>query len=120
MTNAPSYKQLQERLEAIAAECSDLKNAHAAVLEHISVTDKGPAGTAAMIANDALHNTATPAATAVLAEMEARGVEKFADAWDAKTAKIMECAFFYGQIEPREAFSKCVRGYLVDLREGRV
>ena len=54
------------------------------------------------------------------AEVEAKAIEKFADAWDAETAKIMEGPFFYGHIEQREAFSTCVRAYLVELREGRV
>ncbi|WP_074423366.1 hypothetical protein [Serratia sp. 14-2641] len=61
-----------------------------------------------------------PATDAALAAVEERGVEKFADVWDADTAKIMEGPFFYGHIEQREAFSKCVRAYLVELREGRV
>ncbi|OZS72886.1 hypothetical protein CHI95_19595 [Providencia rettgeri] len=48
-------------VEHLVAEGKMLKDAHAAILEHIDVTDKGAAGTAAMIANDALHNTDYPA-----------------------------------------------------------
>ena len=70
--NVLTYEQLKQRLDAVVAECADMKNAHAALLEHISVTDKGPAGTAAMIASDALYNTATPNVTAALAEVEAK------------------------------------------------
>ncbi|OBU10556.1 hypothetical protein [Morganella psychrotolerans] len=44
-------------VEHLMAEGKMLKDAHAAILEHIDVTDKGLAGTAAMIANDALNNT---------------------------------------------------------------
>ena len=37
-------------------------------LEHVSVTDAGQAGVAAMIINDALHHSETPATDAFLAE----------------------------------------------------
>ncbi|HAA0735236.1 TPA_asm: hypothetical protein GDL32_24870, partial [Salmonella enterica] len=48
-------------------------------LEHVSVTDAGQAGVAAMIINDALHHSETPATDAFLAEVWAQGVEMFAD-----------------------------------------
>ena len=40
----------------------------AVTLEHVSVTDAGQAGVAAMIINDALHHSETPATDAFLAE----------------------------------------------------
>lgn len=61
----------------------------------------------------------TPATDAALAAIEARGVEKFADAWEAETARIMEGAFFYPQIGRRESVSKAVRQYIAELREAK-
>ncbi|CAB3269857.1 hypothetical protein JQ098_002054 [Salmonella enterica subsp. enterica serovar Typhimurium] len=67
------------RGNALAAENAGLKHAMAVTLEHVSVTDAGQAGVAAMIINDALHHSETPATDAFLAEVWAQGVEMFAD-----------------------------------------
>lgn len=56
---------------------------------------------------------------AAVAAIQAQGVEKFANAWEAETARIMEGAFFYPQIERRESFSKAVRQYIAELREAK-
>ncbi|ELA4001283.1 hypothetical protein RFP33_001385 [Escherichia coli] len=56
------------RANALAAENAGLKHAMAVTLEHVSVTDAGQAGVAAMIINDALHHSETPATDAFLAE----------------------------------------------------
>ncbi|CAI1945212.1 hypothetical protein [Serratia proteamaculans] len=64
-------------------------------------------------------NVKTPATDAAISAIEARGVEKFADAWEAETARIMEGAFFYPQIERRESVSKAVRQYIAELREAK-
>lgn len=61
------------------AENAGLKHAMAVTLEHVSVTDAGQAGVAAMIINDALHHSETPATDAFLAEIRAQGVEMFAE-----------------------------------------
>ncbi|ECQ3321422.1 hypothetical protein BKC75_13160 [Salmonella enterica subsp. enterica serovar Muenchen] len=88
MTGAPSVlirclaAQLEVQLvraNALAAENAGLKHAMAVTLEHVSVTDAGQAGVAAMIINDALHHSETPATDAFLAEVWAQGVEMFAD-----------------------------------------
>ncbi|EPF0970866.1 hypothetical protein ACSQIV_004797, partial [Salmonella enterica subsp. enterica serovar Schwarzengrund] len=71
-------KLVQER-NTLAAENAGLKHAMAVTLEHVSVTDAGQAGVAAMIINDALHHGETPATDAFLAEVRAQGVEMFAD-----------------------------------------
>ncbi|HCJ9461209.1 hypothetical protein [Escherichia coli] len=63
------------RANAMAAENAGLKHAMAVTLEHVSVTDEGQAGVAAMIINDALHHSETPATDAFLAEVRAQGVE---------------------------------------------
>ncbi|WP_113367794.1 eae-like domain protein [Escherichia coli] len=63
------------RANAMAAENAGLKHAMAVTLEHVSVTDAGQAGVAAMIINDALHHSETPATDAFLAEVRAQGVD---------------------------------------------
>ncbi|ENG8676308.1 hypothetical protein ABVG28_004426 [Salmonella enterica subsp. enterica serovar Bareilly] len=60
-----------EKFSALAAENAGLKHAMAVTLEHVSVTDAGQAGVAAMIINDALHHGETPATDAFLAEVRA-------------------------------------------------
>lgn len=70
------------RANALAAENAGLKHAMAVTLEHVSVTDAGQAGVAAMIINDALHHSETPATDAFLAEVRAQGVEMYADNLD--------------------------------------
>ncbi|EKR5526625.1 ead/Ea22-like family protein, partial [Escherichia coli] len=61
--------ELETNLAALVAENAGLKHAMAVTLEHVSVTDAGQAGVAAMIINDALHHSETPATDAFLAEV---------------------------------------------------
>ncbi|ENC0059641.1 hypothetical protein ACEY0P_005513 [Escherichia coli] len=61
---------LEAKCAALAAENAGLKHAMAVTLEHVSVTDAGQAGVAAMIINDALHHSETPATDAFLAEVK--------------------------------------------------
>ncbi|HEE9700721.1 TPA: ead/Ea22-like family protein, partial [Escherichia coli] len=58
--------ELETNLAALVAENAGLKHAMAVTLEHVSVTDAGQAGVAAMIINDALHHSETPATDAFL------------------------------------------------------
>ena len=74
--------RLEKACAALAAENAGLKHAMAVTLEHVSVTDAGQAGVAAMIINDALHHSETPATDAFLAEVRAQGVEMYADNLD--------------------------------------
>ncbi|HFN7309165.1 TPA: ead/Ea22-like family protein [Escherichia coli] len=67
--------ELETNLAALVAENAGLKHAMAVTLEHVSVTDAGQAGVAAMIINDALHHRETPATDAFLAEVRAQGVD---------------------------------------------
>ncbi len=62
---------LEARCAALAAEGAGLKHAMAVTLEHVSVTDAGQAGVAAMIINDALHHSEPPATDVFLAEVRA-------------------------------------------------
>ena len=79
LTMAEAIKKLTDRVNALAVENAGFKHALSVILEHVDVTDKGRAGVVAMIANDELFNSETPATDAALAAIEARGVEKFAD-----------------------------------------
>ena len=74
-----AVKLAHEKFSALAAENAGLKHAMAVTLEHVSVTDAGQAGVAAMSINDALHHSETPATDAFLAEVRAQGVEMFAE-----------------------------------------
>ncbi|EPC8615133.1 hypothetical protein ACR251_003527 [Escherichia coli] len=65
------------RANALAAENAGLKHAMAVTLDHVSVTDAGQAGVAAMIINDALHHSEAPATDAFLAEIERKAIRKF-------------------------------------------
>lgn len=67
-----AVKLAHEKFSALAAENAGLKHAMAVTLEHVSVTDAGQAGVAAMIINDALHHSETPATDAFLAEVRAK------------------------------------------------
>ncbi|EIL3218162.1 hypothetical protein NW016_003670 [Escherichia coli] len=72
------FGELEAKCAALAAENYGLKHAMAVTLEHVSVTDAGQAGVAAMIINDALHHSETPATDAFLDEVRAQGVEMLA------------------------------------------
>ncbi|EHZ1195098.1 ead/Ea22-like family protein [Salmonella enterica] len=67
--------ELETNIAALVAENAGLKHAMAVTLEHVSVTDAGQAGVAAMIINDALHHSETPATDAFLSEVRAQGVD---------------------------------------------
>ncbi|ELK0710329.1 TPA: hypothetical protein N6752_000473 [Escherichia coli] len=66
------------RANALAAENAGLKHAMAVTLEHVSVTDAGQAGVAAMIINDALHHSENPATDAFMAEVRASELDSLA------------------------------------------
>ncbi|MGM7654045.1 hypothetical protein [Serratia marcescens] len=71
------------KCDALAVENAGFKHALSVILEHVDVTEKGQAGVVAMIANDELFNSETPATSAALAAIQAQGVEKFADFLDS-------------------------------------
>lgn len=90
------------RANALAAENAGLKHAMAVTLEHVSVTDAGQAGVAAMIINDALHHSETPATDAFLAEIRAEARNEGVN----YTASRLAAAFNHGFINKslREVF----------------
>ncbi|HHK9184053.1 TPA: hypothetical protein ACQZAR_004150 [Escherichia coli] len=93
--------RLEKERSALAAENAGLKHAMAVTLEHVSVTDAGQAGVAAMIINDALHHSETPATDAFLAEVRAQGVDM------ARNAMI---DFVDGEVGPNKNVPGLIRG----------
>jgi len=67
--------ELKAERDALAAENAAIKHAMSVTLEHVSVMDTGQAGVAAMIINDAMNNSKTPATDDAIAEWKAQGVE---------------------------------------------
>lgn len=78
LTMAETIKKLTDRVNVLTLENAGFKHALSVILEHVDVTDKGQAGVVAMIANDELFNSETPATDAALAAIQAQGVEKYA------------------------------------------
>ncbi|MCU6671131.1 hypothetical protein M8013_20600 [Enterobacteriaceae bacterium H4N4] len=72
-------REVRADVVALAVENAKLRHAMAVTLEHVSVMNTGQAGVAAMIINDALHHSETPATDSFLAEVRAQGVEMFAN-----------------------------------------
>ena len=93
--------RLEKACAALAAENAGLKHAMAVTLEHVSVTDAGQAGVAAMIINDALHHSETPATDDFLAEVRAQGVDM------ARNAMI---DFVDGEVGPNKNVPGLIRG----------
>ncbi|MCM4811629.1 hypothetical protein MMS45_18640 [Escherichia coli] len=76
-----AVKLAHEKFSALAAENAGLKHAMVVTLEHVSVTDAGQAGVAAMIINDALHHSETPTTDAFLAEVRAQAFNDLCSAF---------------------------------------
>lgn len=70
-----AVKSAHEKFSALAAENEGLKTAMSVTLEHVSVMDTGQAGVAAMIINDALHNSETPATDRIIADVQSKTLE---------------------------------------------
>lgn len=94
--------EFETNLAALVAENAGLKHAMAVTLEHVSVTDAGQAGVAAMIINDALYHSETPAIDAFLAEIRAEARNEGIN----YTASRLAAAFNHGFINKslREVF----------------
>lgn len=76
-----SYEALKAERDALAVESAGFKHALSVILEHVDVTDKGRPGVVAMIANDELFNSETPATEAALAAIKKQaGIEAVEEA----------------------------------------
>lgn len=109
--------RLEKERAALAAENAGLKHAMAVTLEHVSVTDAGQAGVAAMIINDALHHSETPATDAFLAEVRAQGVEMYADNLDNGADDAERGGFDYA-VKFLRSEASSVRLFADQLRKG--
>lgn len=112
-----AVKLAHEKFSALAAENAGLKHAMAVTLEHVSVTDAGQAGVAAMIINDALHHSETPATDAFLAEVRAQGVEMYADNLDNGADDAERGGFDYA-VKFLRSEASSVRLFADQLRKG--
>lgn len=112
-----AVKLAHEKFSALAAENAGLKHAMAVTLEHVSVTDAGQAGVAAMIINDALHHSETPATDAFLAEVRAQGVEMYADNLDNAADDAERGGFDYA-VKFLRSEASSVRLFADQLRKG--
>ncbi|MEC9883988.1 ead/Ea22-like family protein [Escherichia marmotae] len=94
--------EFETNLTALVTENAGLKHAMAVTLEHVSVTDAGQDGVVAMIINDALHHSETPATDAFLAEIRAEARNEGIN----YTASRLAAAFNHGFINKslREVF----------------
>lgn len=110
-TQAALCESLKIR-EALAAENAALKHAMSVTLEHVSVMDTGQAGVAAMIINDALHNSETPATDAFLAEIRKQGVIEFAAAMAAIHAECQAGGYFDRQVKVYAKAQELAESYL--------
>lgn len=112
-----AVKLAHEKFSVLAAENARLKHAMAVTLEHVSVTDAGQAGVAAMIINDALHHSETPATDAFLAEVRAQGVEMYADNLDNGADDAERGGFDYA-VKFLRSEASGVRLFAAQLRKG--
>lgn len=120
-----TIENLERRVEQLAAENAGLKQAMAVTLEHVSVMDTGQAGVAAMIVNDALHHSETPATDAILAEVRASAITDALKSLDGvfDTDCVMESnGISYEDAEQRTAgayaVSKSLEDFAAQLRKG--
>lgn len=114
---ADKFAELEARCAALVAENAGLKHAMAVTLEHVSVTDAGQAGVAAMIINDALHHSETPATDAFLSEVRAQGVEMYADNLDNGADDAERGGFDYA-VKFLRSEASGVRLFAAQLRKG--
>ena len=120
------YATLFSELEVVKAERDALLTENAALKKSlIAISLAEPIDGETIVCDfDTLVSIAagaltTPATDAALAAIEARGVEKLADKLDAEIEQIMKGAFFYDEISSREAISKMVREYAIELQEAK-
>ena len=106
---------LAVKLTDVCAENAALKHAMAVTMEHVSVMDTGQAGVAAMIINDALHNSETPATDAWVNEQRVVG----ADLTKQQIEAAIKSCYQDEQIGLIEA-AEIAGSFAAQLRGGRV
>lgn len=110
---------LADRVNALAVENAGFKHALSVILEHVDVTDKGQAGVVAMIANDELFNSETPATDAALAAIR---TESHIAGVEAAANRIGVISLKYNPGQKHElikAIGREVIKYATELREAK-
>ncbi|CAI2110841.1 Uncharacterised protein [Serratia marcescens] len=110
---------LADRVKALAVENAGFKRALSVILEHVDVTDKGQAGVVAMIANDELFNSETPATDAALAAIR---TESHIAGVEAAANRIGVISLKYNPGQKHElikAIGREVIKYATELREAK-
>ncbi|NMM70790.1 hypothetical protein BSF37_03185 [Serratia marcescens] len=114
-----SYEALKAERDALAVESAGFKHALSVILEHVDVTDKGQAGVVAMIANDELFNSETPATDAALAAIR---TESHIAGVEAAANRIGVISLKYNPGQKHElikAIGREVIKYATELREAK-
>ncbi|MGJ5824845.1 hypothetical protein ACSBQS_19645 [Serratia sp. H402Y] len=120
LTMAESIKKLTDRVNGLAVENAGFKHALSVILEHVDVTDKGPAGVVAMIANDELFNSETPATDAALAAIQAQGVERLIKLKMEQLASMHPDTHAFGAIaESLRAQINELQAFAANIREAK-
>lgn len=110
---------LEAERDALAVESAGFKHALSVILEHVDVTDKGQAGVVAMIANDELFNSETPATDAALAAIR---TESHIAGVEAAANRIGVISLKYNPGQKHElikAIGREVIKYATELREAK-
>lgn len=104
-----------QRVNALAVENAGFKHALSVILEHVDVTDKGQAGVVAMIANDELFNSETPATDAALSAIEARAkAEAFAE-----IIEFIDRRSGIAEMKTQWDLSSAIVAHITELREAK-
>ncbi|MEX2990214.1 hypothetical protein [Serratia fonticola] len=107
-----SYEQLKQQLDAVVAECADLKTCAIGWAELYADEMGDP-----HITEDALPKT--PNVTAALAEVEAKAIEKLADEQKEKSSSADRAGMKH--LSASHEFAEIqARAYVAKMREGRV
>ena len=114
---AALHVEAEKQVQALAAENMSLKHAMSVTLGHVSVLDTGQAGVAAMIINDALHNSETPATDTVLNKVRAQAVDDLATEFGQLAQKLKPNSVAYRVA--KSAVFKCVAA-AARIRAGEV
>ena len=125
-----SYEQLKQQLDAVVAECAELREQSEEVYAagynhgHLNTADgiayaPGTKDEFYSLALQVMAEVETPNVTAALAKVEAKAIEKFASQQEEK----LKAAALIGatHLESAHEFAALqARAFAVDLREGRV
>lgn len=129
--NVLTYEQLKQRLDAVVAECAELREQSEEVYAagynhgHLNTVDgiayaPGTKDEFYSLALQVMAEVETPNVTSALAEVEAKAIEKFAAQQEKLAADYRKLSpGCYGEKSSAEN-ALMARAFAVELREGRV